>query len=54
MDKDGNFMTATEVHNTASMDKSGFEDGLLEDSMVASKLGLLMWSSDKGAQGEVG
>ena len=40
-------MTATEVHSTASMDKSGFEDGWLEDSMVASKIGLLMWSTDK-------
>ena len=40
-------MTATEVHSTASMGKSGFEDGWLEDSVVASKLGLLMWSTDK-------
>ena len=47
VDKDGSFMTATETHSTASMDKSGFEDGWLEDSMVASKLGLLMWSNDK-------
>ena len=47
VDRDGSFMTATEVHSTASMDKSGFEDGWLEDSMVASKLGLLMWSTDK-------
>ena len=29
------------------MDKSGFEDGWLEYSMVASKLGLLMRSTDK-------
>jgi hypothetical protein len=47
VDKDGIFMAATEVHRTASMEKSGFEDGWLEDSMVASKLGLLMWSTDK-------
>ena len=40
-------MTATEVHSAASMDKSVFGDGWLEDSMVASKLGLLMWSTDK-------
>ena len=47
VDRDGSFMTATEVHNTASMDKTGFEDGWLEYSKVASKLGLLMWSTDK-------
>ena len=47
VDRDGSFMSATEVHNTTSMDKSGFEDGWLEDSMVANKLGLLMWSTDK-------
>jgi hypothetical protein len=47
VDRDGSFMTATEVHSTASMDKSGFEDGWIEDSMVANKLGLLMWSTDK-------
>ena len=47
LDRDGNFTTATEVRNTASMGKSGFGDGWLEDSMVANKLGLLMWSTDK-------
>jgi hypothetical protein len=47
VDRNGSFMTATEVRNTASMYKSGFEDGLLEDSLVASKLGLLIWSTDK-------
>ncbi len=30
VDRDGSFMTATEVHSAASMDKSGFEDGWLE------------------------
>ena len=37
VDKGGNFMTATEVHSTASMDKSGFKDGWLEDSMVCQQ-----------------
>ena len=43
VDRDGSFMTATEVHSTASMDKSGFEDGWLEDSIVASKSCKLFW-----------
>jgi hypothetical protein len=47
VDRDGSFMTATETHSTAALDKSGFEDGWLEDSMVASKLGLLMWATDQ-------
>ena len=47
VDRDGSFMTATAVHITASMDKSGFEDGWLEDSILASRLGLLMWSTGK-------
>ena len=29
------------------MEETGFEDGLIEDSMVANKLGLSMWSTDK-------
>ena len=29
------------------MEKTGFEDGWIEDSMVANKLGMLMWSTDK-------
>ena len=47
VDRDGSFVTAIEAHSAASMDKSGFEDGWLEDAVVASKLGLLMWSADK-------
>ncbi len=53
VDRAGSCMTATEAHSTASMDKSGFEDGWLGDSMVASKLGLLMWSTDKVHRGKL-
>jgi hypothetical protein len=38
VDRDGSFMTATEVHSTASMDKSGFEDGWLEDQWLPASL----------------
>ena len=47
LDRTGSFMTATETHPTESADKHGFEDGWLEDSMVAHKLGLLMWTTDE-------
>ena len=47
LDKTGNFMTATETHASACMEKTGFEDGWIEDSMVANKIGLLMWSTVK-------
>ena len=42
LDKTGNFMTASETHSAASVDKTGFEVGWMEDSMVASKLGMLI------------
>ena len=43
----GSFMIARETHSSASVDKYDCEDGLTEDSMVAIRLGLLMWSTDK-------
>ena len=42
LDRTGSCMTASETHSSACVDKSGFEDGWMEDSMVANKLGLLM------------
>ena len=47
VDREGSFLTATETHSTATVDKAGFEDGWLEDSIVASKLGLTMWATDQ-------
>ena len=47
LDRTRSFMTARETHPSASVEKSGFEDGLMEGSMVANKLGLLMWSLDQ-------
>ena len=47
-------MTDTETHSSASVDKTGFEDGWMEDSMVANKLGLLMWPTDKTHKENVG
>ena len=43
----GNFMTVSETHSNASVKKTGFEDGCITGSMVASKIGMLMWSTDK-------
>ena len=40
-------MTATETHSSAFVEKTGFEDVWMEDSMEANKTGLLMWSTDK-------
>ena len=40
-------MTATETHASASVEKTGFEGGCMEDSTVANKLGPLMLSTDK-------
>ena len=45
--KTGNFVTASETTSSASVTKSGFEDGWTEDSMVANKLGMFMWSTDQ-------
>ena len=45
--KTQNFTNATETHSNASVETAGFEDGWMEESMVANKLGLLMWSPDK-------
>ena len=42
----GNFMTDSERHASASVHKPDLKDGLMEDSMVARKIGLLMWSTD--------
>ena len=42
LDMTGNFMTATETRSSASVENTGFEDGLMEDFMVANKLGLIM------------
>ena len=47
LDRIGSVMTASETHASASADKAGFEDGWMDDSMVASSIGLLMLSSDK-------
>ena len=38
-------MFASGAHSSASMDKLVFQDGGTEDSMVASKIVLLMWST---------
>ena len=59
LDMSGSFMTASETHASAFVDKSGFEDGWIEGSMAANRLGLLMWSTDqthkeRDPQGEVG
>ncbi|MFM7983138.1 MAG: hypothetical protein ACKPKO_27840, partial [Candidatus Fonsibacter sp.] len=40
-------MTATETHSSSHVEQSGYEEDLMEDSMVASKLGLPMWSTGK-------
>ena len=40
-------MTDTETHSSASVEKTGFHNGCVEDSIVAKELGLLMWSTNK-------
>ena len=47
LDKTGGLMTASETHASASVEKTGFDVGGMEDSMVANKLGLLMWYTGK-------
>ncbi len=43
----------SETHSSALVEKTGFEDGWMEDSMVANKLGLLMRSTDKIHRGRL-
>ena len=40
-------MIASETHSSASVEKTGVDDGWIEDSMVANKIVLLVWSTDK-------
>ncbi len=40
-------MSASETHSSASFDKSGFDDGMMADSMVTNKLGMLMWPTNQ-------
>ncbi len=44
LDRSGSFMVASNV------DKSGFEDGWMEGSVVANKFGLCMWHTDNTHQ----
>ncbi|MFM7985835.1 MAG: hypothetical protein ACKPKO_41625, partial [Candidatus Fonsibacter sp.] len=46
LDRSDNFMTASEAHYGAC-GKDCVEDGCLANSMVANKICMLMWSTDK-------
>ncbi|MFM7987660.1 MAG: hypothetical protein ACKPKO_50940, partial [Candidatus Fonsibacter sp.] len=47
LDRIGTFIFDSQTLSSVCVDTLGVEYGWMEDSIVANKLGLLMWSTDK-------